>query len=65
VEYPGRREELIKKLGNDYLQEIKARPEMTEKDMRIMFSDKAAVIYSKNGGTRGHNGSRERAGREQ
>ena len=53
IDYPGIRDELVKKLGENLLSEMANNPEMSDKNLKMVLSYKTAVIYSKPGQVEG------------
>ena len=62
VDYPGTRDKLAKQLGEELLSEMKSRPDMTGKNLLMMLSSKAAIIYCKPGRVEGTVSIKQTAG---
>ena len=53
MEFEGDPAELVTKIGDDYLQEIRTHLNMEGEKLLIMINDRGAVIYKASGGTVG------------
>lgn len=53
IYFSGSKNDLVKKIGYEYLQELKSKPEMGGKNLLIMCTDRSAIIYNRLEGTVG------------